>query len=502
MFKVKMSLLLKSAKFKVAIIALVLAAILAGIVFIPANKAVNMSGQVKVKAIKSGTTANGKDYYIIRKTDNSSGYDSLFCVEENAYLSSKSETTYSNPIAINNASGYFNFYNSGIWLINNMYTVSTKGNGIEDAVAKNVLALNLANLLTTDYAKSKVAETGLNTSGITPEKIYDLRNKVINTSTNENALEFAEQVALWRYAKNVGTSFSDAYGANPNQLLSGTSLTNDEQLTLKYTYYALRAIADVKNTSSSTSLSNCVVLKKDNAQFNANNYQIGPYYIESNGYRFTSYSFGDPAKGQYPVSATITRGDGSQVNAGAEVFVKNSDGSFYINLANYKDAQKVDFRIDYVVSGINTEAYVLDGGENQNLLAVNKSVSATSLMDSKTISIPGTYNVVVKKVKNDGTTVITSSEATFKVNGKDQNTSKGILSIAQNKKISNTNQTDTYEISETKAPNGFIAANGTAKLTVKFKQDGSKYIIDKDKTTLSGINGAKVNVSADNDAAC
>ena len=69
MFKVKMSLLLKSAKFKVAIIALVLAAILAGIVFIPANKAVNMSGQVKVKAIKSGTTANGKDYYIIRKTD-------------------------------------------------------------------------------------------------------------------------------------------------------------------------------------------------------------------------------------------------------------------------------------------------------------------------------------------------------------------------------------------------------------------------------------------------
>ena len=46
MFKFKMSLLVKSAKFKVAIVTLLIVAILSGIVFIPKNKASEKSSTV------------------------------------------------------------------------------------------------------------------------------------------------------------------------------------------------------------------------------------------------------------------------------------------------------------------------------------------------------------------------------------------------------------------------------------------------------------------------
>ena len=496
MIKFKLSLLLKSAKFKVAIVTLVIAAILAGIIFIPKNKAADLSNQVYVVANKSGVTANGKQYYVVRKSGNATGYDALFCVEQDAELSSK---TYSNPINITNAGGYFESYNSAMWLVNNMYTTNIKGgNGLSDQVAKDVLALDLATLLTSDTVKSKVAETGLNVSGITAQKVYSLRNKTLNNSTKENALEFIEQVALWKYTKNTGNTFTRAYADNVNQFLEGTTLTADEQLTLKYTLYALRAVADSKSgTASSQTVTNYVVLKKDNAQVDTTNYKIGPYYMESNGIRLTSYNFGTSANGAFPASATFTKADGTTVKAGTEVFVKNDDGSFYIDISNYKDATKVDFRIDYIISAINTEANVLDGGKKQNILAVNKTVSATSLMDSKTITIPGEYNVVLKKVKKDGTTVITSSEATFTVNGEEKVTSQGVLNVAQAKIIANQNQVDVYNIVETKAPEGFVAANGTAKLTVGFKQGGNKYIVDDTKTSVEGMQGAKVSVSED-----
>ena len=109
-------------------------------------------------------------------------------------------------------------------------------------------------------------------------------------------------------------------------------------------YYALINIADSKSgTPVSTSVSNCVVLNKKDAKFDANKYQVGPYYIESNGMKLTSYSFGNVANAAFPVGANITKMDGSTVTAGAEIFTKNSDGSFYINLNSYKDAKKVKF---------------------------------------------------------------------------------------------------------------------------------------------------------------
>ncbi len=499
MLKFKMSLLLRSVKFRVAIVALVIATILAGVVLIPMNKAAEISNEVTVVANNSGASANGIKFYEIKKTGNEKGYDTLFCIEEGASLSSK---TYSNPIEISNGSDYFKYYNCAMWVINNMYTTSATGeNGLSNDEAKDVIALNLANLLTSDKAKEKVIKRGLDVSGITTKKIYDLRNKTINGSSNVNAFEFAEQLVLWKYTNNIETGFFDAYHENVNQFLDGSTLTPDEQITLKYVMYAYGALADMKrDTPSSNTITDYVVLKKDEAKVDTTNYKVGPYYLESNGFRLTGYGFGEFQNGLLPVTATITKSDGSTVTAGAEVFIKNDDGSFYIDLANYKDAQKVDFKIDGVLSTVNTQAHVLDGGNKQNLLTVNKSVGKTSLGDSKTISVPSQYNIVLKKVKKDGTTVITSSEATFTINGQEQQTQQGILNIEQGKSIANTEQVDSYEIAETKAPEGFVKVNGTAKLTVKFKQNGNTYAIDEEQTTLEGtedMQNAKLQISDD-----
>ena len=502
MFKFKMSLLVKSAKFRAVIAALAIAAILAGIIFIPKNKAGEKSAQVNIKANQSGVTVAGHGITVIEKDGNANGYNNLFCIEEDAHLSYK---TYSNPVDISAAGNYFNFYNSARWLINNMYVSNIKGsNGLNDGTARHVMIMNLANLLTSDTVKAKVATYGFDGSSVTPQQIFALRDVTIGGTYKKNAIEAVEQIALWKYTKNAGTSVSTAYRNNPNQYLDGANLTAEQQKTLKYVFYALTAIADTKaNTASGNSVSNFVTLNKQNAKFDENTYKVGPYYLESNGIRLNTYSFGNPANAEYPIKITITRNDGSTVEAGREIVEKNKDGSFYIKLDAYKDnVKKVDLKIDYIISTINTEAYVLDGGDKQNLMGIEKNVGATSLFDSKDIvvTVPeGTYSVVLKKVKKDGTTVITESPATFSVNGNEQDTVAGILDIAKAKTIENAEQVDSYEIIETKAPTGFNKFDGTLKLNVKFKLVGKTYVIDRDNTTTEGFkDGAKVEISEDN----
>ena len=500
MLKFKMSLLLKNVKFRVAVIVLMIAAITAGIVFIPRNKATEVSQYVNIKANPSGATVGGAAINVIEKDGNATGYDNIFCVQEEANLSYK---TYSNPVDIPDAGRYFNNFNAARWLINNMYLSTTKAEGgINAATAKNVHLLNLANLLTSDAVKTKVAAKGFDTSSVTPQKIFALRDKKIGSSFSKNAIELVEQIALWKYTKNAGTTVSATYDRNPNQYLDGAGLSDDEQKTLKYVYYALTVLAD-SHSSNSNTITNFVTLNKNNAKFDESTYKVGPYYLESNGVRLTSYGFGSFDNAQYPITVTITKNDGSTVTAKQEVIEKNNDGSFYIKLDGYKNnVKKVSFKMDAIVGKIYTQAYVVDGGDKQNLMGVEKSVGATSFTDSKDITITppgGSYNVVLKKVKKDGTTVITESPATFKVNGTEKNTENGILNIENNKKIENTNQADTYEIVETKAPEGYKAFAGTMKVNVKFKEVNKKYLIDSEKTTSEGFtNGAKVDVSSEN----
>ena len=498
MFKFKMSLLLNNLKFRVAMVVFIIAAILVGIVYMPKNKAGNISQVANIKANETGIAINGRQIYSITTDGKFEGYNKIFCIEEDAALDYE---TYKNPIKIENATEYFTNYNSAKWLLANMYVTNVSGkNGMSKDVAKDIYAMYFSNLLTAQSVKDSVkSKVGVDYSNVTPEKIYNLRKKTIGTTAKVNAIEMIEQIALWNYTKNVKATISSAYGSNPTQYIPTAELTEDEQITLKYVYYALLNLADSNASKANMEITNITTLIKDNAKFDASTYKVGPYYIAANGIKLNSYNFGDTTKGNYAAKAVITNIDGTTVEVGNEVFVKNEDGSFYVDLTNHKNAKNVKISVGNVFSSITTDAHVLDGNENQNLVIIDKSIGMGTVTDEKEISIPGNYNIVLNKVKKDGTTVITSSEATFKVNGKEVNTTKGILNIAQNKSIENTNQVDTYEIVETKAPTGYNAFNGTLKVSVKFKQEGNKYVIDRENTIAEGFeNGTKMEISADN----
>lgn len=501
MLKFKISLLLKNTKFKVAIVALIVSAIVAGIVFIPKNKAGNVSQSVNIMANSSGATVGGEIIYTIERDGNAAGYDNIFCIEEGKNLTYKN---YNNPIEIAKAGQYFTNQNSAMWLINNMYLSTTVGrDGLGNAVAKDVLAMNFANLLTTNSVKDAVkAKVGVDYSGVTSQKIYNLRNKTIGSKRPKNALDTIGQIVLWNYTKNANASVLNKYASSPTQYIDGTNLSNDEQVTLKYVYYALKYLADENaNISQNSTITNYTTLDKSNAKFDTNTYQVGPYYVMSNGKKITSYSFGEVAdvvKGSFPARATVTNFDGSKVDLNSSVFVKKDDGSFYIDLSQYKNTKSVSFVVDYIMATMSSSAYVLDGGEQQNLMVLQKEVGAISLMDTKEVTISGNYTVTLYKVKEDGTTVITSSEAEFEVNGNKQNTKGGILTLASEKTIENAEQKDSYEIFETKAPKGYTAYDKKIKLNVGFKQDGLKYFVDDSKVTLeNATENVKVKVSDD-----
>ena len=174
MFKFKMSLLLQNVKFRVEVATLILAAIIAGVVLIPKNKAGNVSESVSVVANESGVSVNGVKYLTITKYGQAQGYNNLFCIEEGANL--WDVVTYNNPIPMSQAGNYFTNYNAAMWIANNMYLRDVAGvNGLSNETARDLTALNLANILTTSDVKAKVAQKGLNgAENVTAKQIFDL----------------------------------------------------------------------------------------------------------------------------------------------------------------------------------------------------------------------------------------------------------------------------------------------------------------------------------------
>ena len=489
MLKFKLSLLLNNTKFKVAMAVLLLTAIVTGLVFIPKNKAGNISSTVSAMANSSGVTLNGTTVYKIEKDGSAQGYDNLFCIESGAHLVYQ---TYTNPIEISQASSYFKNYNSMMWLVNNMYAENAVGiNGISNETARNIEAMNFANLLTAQEVKNGVKEkTGVDYSGVTSQKIYELRNKNLGASRPMNAFKLVGQFVMWNYTYNPSANILAAYDSDPNLYFGGTDLTTDQQITLKYVYYSLKYLAD-KNADNTTNTNQTgyVTLDKSQAKLDTTNYLAGPYYIKCNGMTMTSYKFNDgdySTDSGYPAHVDITNVDDTTERLGANAFEIKEDGSFYINLANNKNLKSMSFSIDCIVGTINTQAYVMDGGNQQNLLALNKEIGATSLRDEKRVDNKGSYSVDIVKVDEDGKTVITSSEAKFTVNGTEKTTEAGKLSVENNKEITDVEVIDSYEIVETAAPEGYNAFEGTLKLDVGFKLEGITYLIDEEKVNVSG----------------
>ena len=160
MFKFKMSLLLKSAKFKATVAVFAIAAIIAGIVIIPINRAGKPSASVRIACRQTGVTVAGHNIYSIKSDPDPDtvGYKNIFCIEEGQDLS---YAAYTNPIEFSSAKGYFNFPNAARWLIDNMYITNISGrDGLSNETAKNVMLMNMANLLTTKDIKNKVASYG------------------------------------------------------------------------------------------------------------------------------------------------------------------------------------------------------------------------------------------------------------------------------------------------------------------------------------------------------
>ena len=101
--------------------------------------------------------------------------------------------------------------------------------------------------------------------------------------------------------------------------------------------------------------------------------------------------------------------------------------------------------------------------------------------------IEGKYYIALAKTDEDGNT-IEDKEATFTINGKDQTTSRGTLSIDDDNvpgiEITSKDQNDKYVIMETVAPEGYIKFDGRVTLDVKVKEENGEYRLDSNNTKL------------------
>ncbi len=477
MFKFKMSLLLKSMKFRVAMVVLLITATTLGIVLMPKNKAGNQTTTLVAGAYQSGVTVNGITCWKI-----AGSHPNIYCIQEGQTLNSQ-DTYYTVGQDMANSSSYFSNFAAATWLVNNMYI---PGSDTDEHLS------NLANILTSDRVRSQVP-----ISGVTAQDIIALKSvKMGNGQYAYDALNEVNQIVLWNYTNNVYAEVLMEYDKETT-FFGNTSLTDAQQRALKYTYYALKFLAN-EHTVSTYPTDSKYELNKEAVKFNEENYRVGPYTITANGTQNTA-----SVLNQYPIKITVTKKDGSKVEAGKEI-VEQQDGAFYLNLEAYRDnITNVEFKIYDIwqSDGMTSSATVYPGVGFQHLMTVDRKEKSTptTLSDSVAINIEqpeGKYTLILKKVKEDGTTVIESSEATFKINGTESQTAKGILNIAEGKNIEKAEQVDTYEIIETKAPEGFTKFDGTMKVNVHFKRDGKNFVVDKEATTSEGfVNGAELDIN-------
>ncbi|MCR5145929.1 MAG: hypothetical protein K6B70_01060 [Clostridia bacterium] len=396
MFKFKMSLLVQNTKFRVAVIVLLIAAIISGIVFIPRNKA----GDAKQGAQLSSTQVVAE----------------------------------------------------ACKLLGTKYTFGAKG------------AEGVYGTPSQPYAENQVKNTGIDCSGLI---YWTLTRLGVSTS----GFSFQNPVPVdtdhWYYIDRAETIKVTKQSAN-----------------LKFTYKG--------NTQS------VKVLKADESVAQR------PYYMCEDGTEIPSGS----------IVISYGKKYGAQDHS-------------WIYLGNFKNVNELkDWLINEVkVPAANLEHTIYDdgkGGTHWRIESAGGVGVRISNVDPRTDGqadgagkvvgpiyvfklaeqpvITGKYNVELVKVAEDGKTVITSSEATFDINGQSKNTAQGVLNIASNKNIANLNQKDTYTIKETKAPEGYVAYDGTITLNVGFQKVNGKYVIDKTKTTCTapGLTGTVYKVSEDN----
>lgn len=162
------------------------------------------------------------------------------------------------------------------------------------------------------------------------------------------------------------------------------------------------------------------------------------------------------------------------------------------------DANSTHWRIESTADKTGYGVYINNGNPTESLTVVDPNtgkvkaigpVYAFQIANEPKV-VTGNYSIELVKVKEDGKTVITSSEALFEINGSEKSTTKGVLNIVSAQPITNVDETISYTIVETQAPDGYTRIPNQLKINVAFKLDEAqnKYIINGAKTTGEGFN--------------
>ena len=500
MLKNKLITFFKNPIVKDIFIVLTAMIIVASIISLPVS---NAGAQVNVafRAAPMGVSVGTKDIQMPELapgqndlTTKSKKYTNVFCIDEGTQLSYETYQTEYNAYNASESSKYFKNYNSALWLIDNMY-VSTSS-------TKDVSLNYLANLVTSPDVAKNVTNYGT----VKAEDIKALNKTVGNGSDtsgnkiNRNLIEIIEQLVLWNYTKNTGTTLNS--DALVNNGFSGSNITSADQNACKYLYYGLKYLANKNsNYSSNGTVNNVVSLDSAKAVIDINKGQVGPYYLKANG---VILNIDNTLLSK--ITANVTKLDNTTQELGNDKIIINKDGSFYINIKDCGNVSSAQLKIGAIYSGTKTTCELLVNQKTQNIINIRKTANTKELSDSKSISYSGKYTVKLIKTNADGTTAIQNNPAIFTVSGaasknNEKTENNGILTIVTDKVIESVSSTDTYKIVENEAPQGFEKYNGEINLTVKFKLNGSSFIVDKENTTLKGTSDqgtVKLNIVNDN----
>ena len=501
MLEMKLISLLKNSKVRISLIILAVVVAIVSIISWPTSEA-DTQINVAFRADTMGISVGGKDIQIPEigpgqsdQQTKAEKYNNVYCIDEGTSLSYAVYNKEINLYSEGESRNYFTNYNSMLWVVDNMY-ISTAGNA-------GASLEYLSNLLTSPDVEANVTSYGK----ITPDQIKALNKTVGNGSDiygnaiNRNLLEVVEQLVIWNYTDNANST-AEKYDNLVNGGFAGSGITNEDQNTCKYVYYALKYLAN-KNSSytSNGSTSNVVSFDSSKAKIDSNSKKVGPYYLVANGVK---YNVNGGVKSK--ISATVVDVSGNSKTISSDKITVSEDGGFYVDFSDVGSIAKSKISVEGIYSGSNTTASIIVNSANQNLLNIKKNVSTRNFEDEKEVVISGKYTINLVKTKSDGVTPIKENAAEFSISGtvakdNEPTNNEGVLNIVTDKNIESASATDEYKIVENKAPKGYQKYNGTINLSVKFKTSGVNILIDQENTKLTadGTNGtAKISFGENN----
>ena len=490
MLEMKLISLLKNSKVRISLIVLAVVIAIVGIITWPTSEA-DSQINVAFRADTMNISVGGKDVMMPEvgpgqydQQAKNEKYDNVYCIDEGTVLS---YGVYNKEMDLYNAGEsktYFTNYNSALWVVDNMY-ITTAGNAGESLD-------HLANLLTSPDVEANVTSYGK----VTPAQIKAL-NKTVGSGCDiygnpikRNLLEIIEQLVIWNYTDNADGNNAKFDGLVDGGI-AGSGITGEDQNACKYTYYALKYLANQNSSyTSNGTTSSVVTFDSSNAKINSDSKRVGPYYLKASGVKYNVENI------KSKISATVVDASGNSKNVSSDKLVVGDDGAFYIDFSDVGTITKANIAVANIYSGSTTSALVIVNNTNQNLLSIKKSATTRSFDDEQEIDISGKYTIKLIKTKSDGVTPIKDNAAVFSVSGavtknNESTNGDGVLEIVTDKNIESASNTDSYQIEEIKAPVGYQKYNGLIHLSIKFKNDGTNIAVDKDnsKYAAEGTNG-------------